>query len=619
MSKIVMYVRVSSKIKQDYERQISDLSPIIRNHYSNDPTFDFDNDVEIYAEKISGYKKDYERPELNKLLNKVYSSPSDYKCIYITEISRLGRDPKNTREIYDTLTELRVPIYVQSVGQYSVINSERNNTLSIAIQILMEFADTEAKTFKQRAKSGKLQKVNDGRIHGSNLAYGYMGDANKKLIPDPEETPVVELIFQLYKEGNGIQSIANTLNHSKIPTRRNKTHGDKSITFKDGSEKSGATIIWDDNTILSILKNTIYKGERNFKVKDAVTKVENGKKVIVTPAEYGTFNAPAIISPELFDECTQIRLSKTNRNYLTTYEYLLKDLFRCGCCGRKFFARYSQNMKVYVCTSNINKGESCGEPRINISYIESVIYNELLQSENLLKYLDNPNDLKKQIDAELKILEQQKLNEEKFIESKKKELVKLLDLYTSTKSSNKEYYLKKESTLNKELEASQDKLTIIKGNILSKNIALSKYDEKSASTEMILGAMHNRPELSTIFRQFIDKIIINTITKNYTLITVFIKINGIPLKLPLKLILDVNASRGTRWQRPIEYKYISILNMVNEPIFKENVLKTDIDDIKTEIENIAELATKENFGLLDVPQFKSIPRSNWLYIDKSDI
>lgn len=619
MSKIAMYVRVSSKIRQDYERQISDLSPIIKNHYSNDLTFNFDNDVEIYAEKISGYKKDYERPVLNELLNKVYSNPSEYKCIYITEISRLGREPKNTREIYDALTELCVPIYIQSVGQFSVLNGERNNTLSIAVQILMEFADTEAKTFKQRAKSGKLQKVNDVKIHGPNLAYGYMGDADRNLVHDPEEKPIVELIFQLYKEGNGIKSIANTLNQSNIPTRRNKTHSDRVITFKDGSEKSGSMIIWDDNTILSILKNTIYKGDRNFKVKDAETKIENGKKVIVQPAEYGKFIAPAIVSPELFDECTQIRLSKTTRNYLTTYEYLLKDIFRCGCCGRKFFARYSQNMKVYVCTSNINKGESCGEPRINISYIESVIYNELLNSEKLLKYLDNPNDLKKRINADLKVLEQEKLNEEKFIASKNKELDRLLELYTSTTSMTVQRYQDKENQIIKELQASKDKLTLINGNILSKNIALSKYDEKSASTEMILNAMHNRPELSTIFRQFIDKIVINSINKNHTLISVFIKINGIPLKLPLKLILDINASRGTRWQRPIEYKYISIPKMENEPVFKNNILIVDIKDLKIEVENIVDLASRENFGLIDAPQFKTIPRSNWLYIDKSDI
>lgn len=606
MTKIAIYARVSSKIAQDFDRQISDLKRVIQQHKASDSSFDFDIDVEIYAEKISGYKKDIDRVVLNELLSKVYSNPKKYECIYITEISRLGREPKNTREIYDKLTELLVPIYIQSVGQFSVINGERNTTLSIAVQILMEFADVEAKTTKSRMKSGKLEKVlNKGRIHGSNLAYGYMGDENKTLVINPDESIVVEQIFQYYKEGNGTRVIANTLNQLGIPTRLNTTHADKVITFeKTNIEKTGSTVIWDGNTVRQIIKNSIYKGKRKF----------SGHIV----------ECPAIIDEDLFDYCNELMITKSTRNYTTTFDYLLKDLIRCGCCGRKYYAKYSipkSDDKVYKCTSTLKNGGSCGNLSMNISLLESVIYDQILNSESLLKYLDNPNDLKKEIESDLKMLEQQLLNESMLIESKENELTTLLSMLLKKQlnPTTTKIYDQKESELTGIIEASQAKTELIKREIISKKFAMSKYDQKSASTEMILGAMHNRPELALIFRQFIDKIIINTLDKKYTLVSVYIKIHGVPLKSTLKLVIFAGGVRAVRHNSRKVYKYLPIIQMENEPEFKDNILIDESNDSISEVQTIIELATQDNFGLIEPAQFEIVPRENWLYITETDL
>ena len=110
-----------------------------------------------------------------------------------------------------------------------------------------------------------------------------------------------------------------------------------------------------------MLRNTIYKGERKYK-----------GEIIV---------APAIISVELFDECQSIMSGKTHRNYMTSYIYLLKDLLICGCCGRNYFARYKPAKggdKVYICSSRLKKGAGCKNIGVNISLIESAIYNEIV-------------------------------------------------------------------------------------------------------------------------------------------------------------------------------------------------------------------------------------------------
>jgi len=61
--KVAIYARVStSDGKQDYNRQIDDLTKVIkREGYS-------DNEIEIFAESISGYKKKDDRIEFKALL-----------------------------------------------------------------------------------------------------------------------------------------------------------------------------------------------------------------------------------------------------------------------------------------------------------------------------------------------------------------------------------------------------------------------------------------------------------------------------------------------------------------------------------------------------------------------
>ena len=109
--------------------------------------------------------------------------------------------------------------------------------MSIILQVLMEFAHSEAETMKTRMKSGKLQAVKDGKVAGNNQAYGY-ANVDKMQVIDEDEAMVVEKIFQLYIEGKGSRVIAGILNDMNIPTRLAKTHKDKTVSYeKTGIEK----------------------------------------------------------------------------------------------------------------------------------------------------------------------------------------------------------------------------------------------------------------------------------------------------------------------------------------------------------------------------------------------
>ena len=590
MNKVAIYARVSTIDNQEYNRQISDLTKVINNKGYNE------NQIEIFAEKLSGYDK--ERPQLNKLI----SEADNYDCIYISEISRLGRNPSHTRKIIDDLTEKKIPIYIQSIGQ-STLNPDgsRNTIMSIILQVLMEFAHSEAETMKTRMKSGKLEAVKSGKVAGNNQAYGF-ANVDKMQVIDEDEAMVVEKIFQLYIEGKGTRVIAGILNDMKIPTRLAKTHKDKTVSYeKTGIEKLGADILWDGNTILQILKNPIYKGIRIFK----------GEKIVIK----------GIISEEIWEQANTIRTTKTHRNYLTSYTYLLKDICYCGKCGKKYLGTYNEKNgnEFYRCVSFLKKAQQCGNSGININLIESVIFHQLIQSENLLKYLDNPNDIINQIKEELKDAEVQlKLNSNQLT-SKKNELERLLDLYIKDSKYKIELYSKKEIEISNEIQTLENKITILKKQIFDKKLTITNYDKQSASKEMLLNSKSNRTELQTIFKQFINKIYILTLNKRFTLIILEIKLNNILIPNTLKLIIDVKKSRKRGKVLSKSYEYIAITKMENDPIFKNNILLNNISDIEEELNHLYLQTEKaKDFSFLKQHEINFVPEELWLKIVKNN-
>ena len=91
MEKAVLYVRVSTD-KQDYQRQVSELQEWAKGRYEV---------IGTYSEKISGAKKNADRPQLTEALN---AAIKEQATIVVWELSRLGRD---TDELLRTVLDLK--------------------------------------------------------------------------------------------------------------------------------------------------------------------------------------------------------------------------------------------------------------------------------------------------------------------------------------------------------------------------------------------------------------------------------------------------------------------------------------------------------------------------------
>lgn len=163
MEKVVIFARVSSTNgTQDYERQINDLQALSEaKHWLVEA---------IFAEKISGAKKNIERTELMNMIN--YIKSHNINKVLVTELSRLGRDTLQVLQAIEILNQNKVSVYIQNYGIETLTAEREINPMSqFLITILAEVAQMERKTIRERIASGYQNFRNNGGKVGRKQGY----------------------------------------------------------------------------------------------------------------------------------------------------------------------------------------------------------------------------------------------------------------------------------------------------------------------------------------------------------------------------------------------------------------------------------------------------------------
>lgn len=578
MVNLAIYVRVSTK-NQMFERQISDITRYIHTQYNENEIH-----IDLYSEKISGFDASNDRPELARFLNKVKDKPKFYKCLYLTELSRVGRTPIDSRITVTNLLQLGIDVCVTSTnGGSHFLNPDKtiDKTKFAVLGLLMDFAQIEIDVFKSRTSSGLRQKIFDGGATGGLLQpYGYLKDENKKLVIDEEESKIIQFIFEQYKQGFGMGHIAKELNKNKTPTRTNKA-----FEGKEYKGKEAINIKWSANQIYVILTNTMYCGKRIFKKR----KRKDNDGNLIDNSE--PFDAPntAIISKELFDECTDIRLGKkgNGRNIHTKNVILLQYLTKCGVCGRNYTHQISDLKQVYVCSSRVvNNVKPCANLGVNIDLVDSSIYNILCNSPTVLKYLNDTDTIKKDIKNKISLLETSIPFIEKELKQNEAKIDRLLDMMLENNSSKERFRIK-----SKELETISNNLYIqletqtkqLESNKKSlKNLSKIKLDDS-----ILQQAKGDRNKLQSIFKQIIKNVTITAINFQFIRLDIKLQINGEEIGGILKVVV---CRKGLR-KKPFIYQYQD--KFINEfeqsEQMEEDFYETFYDNSMYEYNNKSEL------------------------------
>ena len=153
-TKAIIYARVSSVgDRQNTERQISDLS-----EYATYQKLEI---AQIFEEKISGAKKNVERPILLQAID--YCKQNNVSILLVSELSRLGR---NAFEVLATVKELidnGINLYMQK-EQLTLLDNDGSPTMFAPIMIatLSTCAQLERENIKFRLNSGRKLYIERG-------------------------------------------------------------------------------------------------------------------------------------------------------------------------------------------------------------------------------------------------------------------------------------------------------------------------------------------------------------------------------------------------------------------------------------------------------------------------
>ena len=171
MKKVVLFCRVSStNDRQNYERQINDLTQFATTHNYQV--------AGIFAEKVSGSKKNVERKELTNMIGFVNDNCIDK--VLVTELSRLGRDTLQVLQTIEVLNQNKISLYIQNYNIETLTPEKEINPMSqFLVTILAEVARMERKTIESRLSSGYQNFRNNGGVVGRKSGFRKTAEAMK--------------------------------------------------------------------------------------------------------------------------------------------------------------------------------------------------------------------------------------------------------------------------------------------------------------------------------------------------------------------------------------------------------------------------------------------------------
>ena len=153
-TKAIIYARVSSVgDRQNTERQISDLS-----EYATYQKLEI---AQIFEEKISGAKKNVERPILLQAID--YCKQNKVSILLVSELSRLGRNAFEVLATVKDLIDNGINLYMQK-EQLTLLDNDGSPTMFAPIMIatLSTCAQLERENIKFRLNSGRKLYIERG-------------------------------------------------------------------------------------------------------------------------------------------------------------------------------------------------------------------------------------------------------------------------------------------------------------------------------------------------------------------------------------------------------------------------------------------------------------------------
>lgn len=315
-----------------------------------------------YREVVSGETID-KRPRFQEILRRV-ESPK-IKAVLCVDPQRLSRG--SLKDIGRIVEVFRYSNTIVITRQYAYdLRDDRDREL---FERELMRGNEYLEYYKRIQQNGRLLSVQNGNYIGQTAPYGYKKIQYKEgkvkcftLEPIPDEAEVVKMVFEMYRDGMGMQRIAYKLNDMHIP-----------------SAKGGK---WGREVLQTMLGNVHYLGKVKWNWRPTVKRIEDGEVVISRPRaeEYLIYEGkhPAIIEQELWDAVQEIR-GKIPRNPKNKNGFNpLAGLMFCEC-GRAISARPYKSKGVEYCEPRFlcSQQRECGNASAKMSEVMDTVVNVL--------------------------------------------------------------------------------------------------------------------------------------------------------------------------------------------------------------------------------------------------
>lgn len=361
MDKTCIYLR-KSRTDEELEKTLGEGETLIK-HRKALLKFAKDNGlniVDIKEEIVSG-DSIFFRPQMQILLKEV--AAKKYTGVLVMDIDRLGRGGmKDQGTILETFKDSNTLIITPS-KTYD-LNDDIDEEMT---EFKTFFARRELKVINKRMQSGRVRSIENGNYIATNPPLGYdITFINKfrTLKINESEAEIVKIIFNMYANGNGANSIATYLNELGYKT-------------KAGNR-------FESTGILFIIRNPVYVGKVTWKKKEIKkskdankltdTKTRDKSEWIIAPGKH-----KAIISEDLFNQVQDIINGRYNApKHLNSHLVNpVAGIAVCGVCGRKLVMRSLRGVNRIMCV------HKCGNKSSRFDLFENALIDALEE------YLDN--------------------------------------------------------------------------------------------------------------------------------------------------------------------------------------------------------------------------------------
>lgn len=367
---IAKYIRLSLEDTKYDSLSIENQRLVIDTHIAGMPESDCAEILEFVDNGYTG--TNFERPEVQRLIDLVRSNRVD--CIIVKDFSRFGRNSIETGYFIERVFPLFHTRFI-AIGDGFDTDEHKGDTGGLEVAFKYLINEQYSRDMSIKCKSAKYAKMRRGEYQSKECIFGYRKGANGRLEPDPDQAPIVRLIFQLAASGLGFTAIAAELTRRRIPTPGEVKSAKGNGTY-DVSRCQGR---WSPNTVIRILDDQRFLGHY---VQGVHTVTEIGGHRHRKKSKDNWFFVPdhhePIVDQALFDQAHEGKVRFSQKNKKSRHTPLCGKVI-CGCCNHAL-SYYPKKEPEFVCrASRVDETLACHGFRIPVSDVLDAAFTSVKQ------------------------------------------------------------------------------------------------------------------------------------------------------------------------------------------------------------------------------------------------